>query len=219
MLAGRAADMQCDELALRRASRRRIESVCGDGSVDAPASNVRLFAHDDRQGWVVGGDRHADALCSSFVSRAGGDGDQGHDAVSRVRVLLVAGFRQREFPAYAAEGAENVADGHCLAAPRYFWQDRLAHGRCHSLPSAWIRLAASGRPHVPAAYIARGGRSSRHAASMGSTNVHAASTSSARVKSVGAPLMQSRSKRSYASGVSTRKEDMEAESLATLRRA
>ena len=49
-------------------------------------------------------------------------------------------------------------------------------------------------------------------------NAHAASTSSARVKSVGSPFMQSSSRRSYASGVSTRKDDMYVKSIATFRR-
>src|ERR1019366_1169517 len=212
--------MQRDELAVRRVGRRRIELMGGDGCIDTPASHLWLLANHDRQRWVVCSDRHECALRSALLDRAGGDRNQGHDEVSRVGVLLIAGFGQRELPAYATERIQNVSDGHGFAVPRDLRRGlRLgAHGRCHSLPSAWISLSAAEEPHVPAAYMVRGGRSSRQAASMGSMNVHAASTSSARVKSVGSPIMQSSSRRSYASGVSIRNDDMYVKSIATFRR-
>src|SRR5205823_4952558 len=125
------------------------------------------------------------------------DADQSHHAVARVQMLAVPCLLPREPVSNVRQRAEDVGHGHALAVPHRL-RVRLhgAHGRCHSRPSAFSRCAASSGPHVPAGYIARGGRPLRHAFSIGSTSIHAASTSSARVNSVGSPIMQSRSSRS-----------------------
>src|SRR5665213_2248983 len=192
----------------------------GDGGIEAPASHPGLFANDDHQGRVASRDRHAGTLRAAFVGFAGRDPDQGHHAVARVRLLLNARIRQSELPANSAERVQHISDRDTLGVPGRLHRGCgiRAHGRCHSFPSAWINLSAAAGPQEPAAYMDSAGRSSLHAASMGSMNAHAASTSSARVKSVGSPFMQSRSRRAYASGVSTRKDDMYVKSMATFRR-
>src|SRR5207302_2568969 len=121
--------------------------------------------------------------------------DQRHHAVARVDVLVVTRFGAGEPRADGLERVEDLADGDVLAMPggldpRF---DGRAHGRCHSLPSAWSSLAAEGGPQVPAGYVSRGGLLLRHDSSIGSISCQAASTSSARVNRVGSPIMQSSS--------------------------
>src|SRR5260370_22392087 len=89
------------------------------------------------------------------------------------------------------ERVEDLRDGDPLALPLERAARCRVQGLCHSLPSPSSSLAAACGPHVPPAYICRGGRPSRHAASMGSTTVHAASPPSARVNRVRAPINQS----------------------------
>src|SRR5882672_3647411 len=126
-----------------------------------------------------------------------------------MRMLGLLRFHERELLAYVVERFEHDRHGDVFAAPHdvRLGLDRRAHGRCHSRPSCARSFAAAGGPQVPAAYIASGGLSSRHAAS----------TSSARVNRVGSPIMQSSSRRSYASGVSLRNAVMYWKSMVTLR--
>src|SRR5882762_551672 len=130
-------------------------------------------------------------------------------------MLGVLRFFDGELLADVAQRLEHDRHGDVLLAPNDVGL-RL-YGLCHSLPSCDRSFAAAGGPHVPAAYICSGGLSSRHAASIGSMSAHAASTSSARVNRVGSPIMQSSSRRSYASGVSVKKAVMYWKSIVTLR--
>src|SRR2546426_12685234 len=112
-------------------------------------------------------------------------------------MLVISRLSVSEGVADLGQGGQHVADRHVLAVPlRIRVSDCLAHGRCHSLPPSWSNCAASGGPHVPAVYVPRGGRPLRQDSSIGSMSALAASTSSARVNSVGSPIMQSTRSRS-----------------------
>src|SRR6266566_5845154 len=130
-------------------------------------------------------------------------------------MLRVLSFFEGELSTDVAQRVEHDRHRDVLLAPKNI-RFHL-HGLCHSLPSCASSFAAAGGPHVPAAYICSGGLSSRHAASIGSMSAPAASTSSERVNRVGSPSMQSSSRRSYASGASTRKDDAYRKSMLTLR--
>src|SRR5258708_9001362 len=106
-------------------------------------------------------------------------------------MVVVRHLRLRELVPEVGERVEDLRDGDALALPFERARRRLVRvqGLCHSLPSASSSLAAAGGPHVPAAYICRGGRPSGHAASIGATSGPAASTSSARLNRVWSPIL------------------------------
>ena len=120
-----------------------------NGGIHPPGAHVDLFAHDDRHVRVMRRDRDAGALRPSLVRAVGGDRHQRHHAVAGVRMLVVARLGVGKLLADAAERAQHVPDRHGLAVPRHVRRRHGSHGLCHSLPSAWTSLSASGGPHVP----------------------------------------------------------------------
>src|SRR5207248_9818845 len=213
-----AVDVEGYEIAFDRARQRGSPDVGRDPRIEVTSPDGGLLPDHDRLGRMLQRDRPGGSLGHLCLRVGGRDPDQGHHAVARVEVLIVPRLGAGELVPDLPEGVQHIGHPHPLSVP-YRLRVLLggAHGRCHSLPSAFSSCVAGWGPQVPAAYVASGGRPLRHAFSIGSTSVHAASTSSARVNSVGSPIMQSSSNRSYASGASTRNDVTYWKSIVTLR--
>src|SRR5258708_13776972 len=104
-------------------------------------------------------------------------------------MVVVRHLRLRELVPEVGERVEDLRDGDALALPFERARGRRVrvHGLCHSLPSPSSNLAAACGPHVPAAYICRGGRPSRHAAPVGTPTAHPPPPPPAPVTSLGSP--------------------------------